>query len=232
MNDSRIDKFPLILSGIGLLADSITIYVFYQNSQSTSDSSEINPLSIVLLLFIMTYSWFTISWFIAKNSLRKISFDKKGNRKIITKTTFGVGFFLAPLTISLSILSDDYIYLLIHLIIWIVVYSSLRLLITVIYPEFEVFMMEKTILAKLDNSLEYSGQYICKIPYTSPTSKEKFEKGDFIKVFEREHLGDGIVTDKFWYNSKNGIQQKIQHTELDTYWKLEKEEKKTRANTV
>lgn len=135
---NRFDIVPVILSIIGLIADCITIIIFYSNLNLANQTTKINDLSIVIIMFVMTYSWFTISWFIAKNSFRKLKEIK--NHVILTKTTFGVGFIVLPLSISLTYLRSSVDYIWLHILIWIIIYSASRLLMPVFYPEFAKYM--------------------------------------------------------------------------------------------
>ena len=216
----NIENFPMILSVIGLIADIIAIIMFYNNLLNPLEIRDEGNLTIIIIIYIvMTYSWFTFSWYISKKSFMKINEQESTNKKIITKTTIGIGFFLLPLSITLSILKNEVVFLFIHLLIWIVVYTSIRLLIPVVFPEFEKFLKKQTLFSFIfGEDLDYSGRWICKIPYKSTSAKEDFKVDDFIVVFEREHLGDGWVTNNFWYNSTNKIKGKIDYTELDTYW--------------
>lgn len=216
----KIENFPVILSLIGLIADIIAIITFYDNMLNPLAIGEAGNLTILIIVYIiMTYSWFTFSWYVSKKSFMKINEQESSNKRIITKTTIGIGFFLLPLSITLSILKSEVVYLFIHLLIWVVVYINIRLLLPVIFPEFEKYLKKQTLFSFVfGEGLDYSGRWICKVPYKSTSAKKEFEVDDFIVVFEREHLGDGWVTNNFWYNSANKIKGKIDYTELDTYW--------------
>ena len=214
---SNIDKFPVILSLIGLLADIITIAVFYSNF-STQGAQQINELSIVVIYFVLTYSWFTISWSISKSAYNKIR--DSSNPLILTKSTFGVGFFVLPVSISIAILKVDSTFVFLHLLMWIVIYSSVRLLMPVIYPEFGRFMRKTPIFYDFDNAMDYIGKWECTHEYISLSSQEEFKIGDFILVYEQQYVVGSGHTELFHYNSSNNGRGLIHYSEMDTYWKL------------
>ena len=126
---------------IGFVADTITI-ISVGNADVDSPSSH---STLVIAFFVMTYVWLASGWLILLRWTKKRPIKKYTLE--IEKVTLGLGAFLYPFTFLIMYYVDTgeqaLAFFFLHLLSALLVYVSLRFLITSIYPELNEIMKER-----------------------------------------------------------------------------------------